>query len=150
MIIIFLALLVVLSASSAAWSVRPAEPGDLGAIVDVVLAAMPGDPSWGYRYPNISDYYKDHYQFHHKLFEYLISPKHDDWQVIVAEHPNDDKPDESIVAAIALWNVSYINLRKHGSSYTPQNRRSLAPVALVTMINHQRITLIMACSGPIH
>jgi hypothetical protein len=106
-----------------AWNVREAEPNDIDAIVDVVIASMPDDPSWGYRYPNRAGYPQDHRQYNCLLFKYLCSPKHDDWKVLVAEHPDDDKPTETIVAAFAVWNASYINLRKHGRSYTPQNRR---------------------------
>jgi hypothetical protein len=114
----------ILSIVSTAWSVRLAEAADVQAIVDVVLAAMPGDPSWGYRYPNRTLYYRDHRKFHTRLFEYLIAPKHDDWLVVVAEEANDDNPAETVIASIAVWNVSYVNQRKYGASYSPQDRKS--------------------------
>jgi hypothetical protein len=76
-----------------------------------------------YRYPHRDVFYDDHLQYNRALFRYLVSPKHDDWEVVVADHQDRDNCAKSIVAAFGVRNTFYVNLRKHGSSYPPQNRK---------------------------
>lgn len=104
-------------------STRQATLRDLEAVVDVVLAAMPLDPQWNYRFPYRHTYPKDHRKFTKLLFQFFIDPSYDDWHVMVAEAPSIDDPQVSRIVAFAVWEVSYINKAKHGAGcYRPQNR----------------------------
>jgi hypothetical protein len=103
-------------------NVRVAQPSDLKDVVNVVLVAMPDDPAWGYRYPYRQEYKEDHLYYTRLLLESLINPSHDDWQVLVLECPSTENSTEWKIVAFAVWDVSYVNLRRHGPSYVPQDR----------------------------
>jgi hypothetical protein len=109
-------------------STRQAKLNDLDAVVEVVLAAMPLDPQWNYRFPYRDSYPEDHRKFTKRLFRLFIDPAIDDWQVMVAEAPSIEEPHVSKIVAFAVWDISYINKAKHGSDcYQAQSRSLIRP-----------------------
>jgi hypothetical protein len=119
-------------------NVRLAKPNEIDAVVDVVIAAMPEDPAWIYRFPYRREYPDDHRRFNRLLFEALINPTYDDWEVVVVEYPKDDIS-EAIIVAFAVFNISYINFRKNGASYQPQNRECLLIFAVLIIASQRHL-----------
>ena len=113
-----------LASSSRTPTSRIAVPADLDELVDVVLASMPDDPQWPYRFPYRHQYPEDHRYFTRMLYEKFIDPAYDDWVVMVVE---DQVPGSSkrAIVAFAVWCLTYVNKRNHWPSYEPQNRESL-------------------------
>jgi hypothetical protein len=99
-------------------------PADLEAVTDVIIRTMPLDPQWDYRFPYRRLYPEDHYKYTRMLFEYFLDPSYDDWLVMVVEDSAEPGGRPSVVS-VGVWNVSYINKRRHGPGYTPQDRKFL-------------------------
>lgn len=110
----------VLSSTSALATSRIAVPADIDELVDAVLLTMPADPQWDYRFPYRLQYPEEHRKYTKMLWEKFIDPAYDDWVVQVVEDklPGASKP---VLVAFSVWNVSYLNKRKHGPSYEPQS-----------------------------
>lgn len=101
-------------------TMRVAVPSDLDQLVDVVLATMPSDMQWPYRFVHRKEFPEDHRKYTKMIWGMFVDPAFDDWVVQVIEDTIEGKP---IIVAFAAWNVSYVNKRKHGSGYEPQNRK---------------------------
>jgi hypothetical protein len=108
--------------ASAVMRLREAGPSDVDAVVDVLLAAMPDDPAWDYRFQYRKEHPEDHRKFQRLFFKYLIDPSYEDWVVMVAESPSVEDSSVSNIVAFAVWDISYINKRKHGPSYKAKHR----------------------------
>jgi hypothetical protein len=125
--------------------VRLAKPADVDKITKVVLQAMPFDPQWDYRFRYRLKFPDDHYKYTRMLYEQFADPANDDWRLLVVELDPEEKrqqgfikwipsltkwrpglpattTERSEIVAFSVWNVSYINKKKYGSSYQPQNR----------------------------
>jgi hypothetical protein len=103
---------------------RLALPADIEAVTNVIINAMPLDPQWDYRFPYRDQYPKDHYKFTRMLFEYFLDPSYDDWLVMVVEDSlRPGQPTE--VVSFGVWDISYLNKRRYGPGYRPQDRKSL-------------------------
>lgn len=98
-------------------------PADVDAITHVIVNAMPLDPQWDYRFPHRRRYPVDHYKYTRMLIEYFLDPAYDDWRVMVVEDSLEPGGATSIVS-FGVWDVSYLNKRRHGPGYTPQDRKS--------------------------
>lgn len=48
---------------------REATKDDLDALIDIMIAAMPTDPAWDYRFPFRGDYPEDHRRGVKQIFE---------------------------------------------------------------------------------
>ncbi|KAH6981655.1 hypothetical protein BKA56DRAFT_584260 [Ilyonectria sp. MPI-CAGE-AT-0026] len=99
-------------------TMRIAVPSDLDQLVDVVLATMPSDKPWPYRFSRREEFPDDHRKYTKMIWGMFVDPAFDDWVVQVIEDTVDGKP---TIVAFSAWNVSYVNKRKHGSGYQPQN-----------------------------
>jgi len=97
-------------------------PSDVDAVTDVIIRTMPLDPQWNYRFPYREEYPEDHYKYTRMLIEYFLSPLYNDWLVMVIEDTLEEDSDELRIVSFAVWDVSFINKRKHGSGYKPQDR----------------------------
>ena len=95
---------------------------DLDSVLEVALSAMPYDPDWNYRYQYRDQYPEDHLKYTKLLFQFFIDPSYDDWHVMVAKAPSLEDPNVTKIVAFAVWDVSYVNKRKHGQDYKPLNR----------------------------
>ncbi len=105
--------------------IRAAKLDDVDGIVEVVLAAMPHDPQWNYRFVHRSEFPNDHVKFTRLLYEQFITPANDDWLVMLAETRGIGEPGVSKkIVAFAVWDVSFINKASKGPDYEPQNRTS--------------------------
>jgi hypothetical protein len=99
-------------------------PSDLEAVTSAVIRTMPLDPQWDYRFPYRHQYPADHYKFTRMLFEYFLDPSFDDWLVMVAE--DSLAPGDSIsVVSFGVFDISYVNKRRYGPGYKPQDRKFL-------------------------
>jgi hypothetical protein len=127
LVLIFLPITVMRVSSLPKSRFRHAEGSDLNYVVDVLLAAMPDDPAWIYRYPYRHEYPKDHRHFSKLLLEFFIDPKNDDWTIMIVESPTAGDSAEWSIRAFAVWDISYINLRKH-PSHAPQDRESACEI----------------------
>lgn len=106
---------------------RIAVPSDLDQLVDVVLATMPSDKPWPYRFNRREEFPDDHRKYTKMIWGMFVDPAFDDWVVQVIEDTVDGKP---TIVAFSAWNVSYVNKRKHGSGYQPQNRKIILMVVV--------------------
>jgi hypothetical protein len=97
--------------------VRIANQGDLDALVELYLAAMPDHVAWDYCYPYREMFPDDHVSHATLLFNDLLKPECDDWAVMVAEKTHGRR-----IVAFAAWDLSYLNRRKHGEFRRRQNR----------------------------
>jgi hypothetical protein len=129
-------------------NIRWATPSDVDAVVDVVIQAMPYDPQWDYRFPYRKDFPDDHRKYTRMLYEQFADPSNDDWRILVIEvQQGDEEPSigrriaelvrngydgvaaapesgsSGEIVAFSVWDVSYLNKRKYGPSYKPQNRK---------------------------
>jgi hypothetical protein len=87
-------------------SIRRASRHDLDVIVDVIMAAMPMDPQWNWRFPRWREYPDDTRYFTMlKYDEFLRDVKN--WRVMVAE------AEHATVIAVAVWEIG--NLYRCGS-----------------------------------
>lgn len=107
---------------AATYSTRRATLADLDEVTEVVLAAMPHEPHWNYRFVHKDEFPDDHRKLTRLLYEQFISPANDDWHVMVAEVSLPDHEGSAKVVAFAVWDVSFVNMAKLGPSYVPQNR----------------------------
>jgi hypothetical protein len=97
-------------------------PADAEAVATVMVNTMWQDPQWDYRFPYRCDYPDDHKKYTKMLIECFLDPSYDDWLVMVKEDvPGPGMPPQ--VVSFGVWNVSYVNKRLHGPSYTPQSRK---------------------------
>lgn len=103
-------------------TIRTADLTDLDNVVDLVLSVMPHDPQWNYRFPYRTEHAEDHLKYTKLLFQFFIDPSYDDWHVMVAEAPSLEDSSVIKVVAFAVWDVLFVNKRKHGGTYKPQNR----------------------------
>jgi len=98
-------------------------PADADSVTAIIVAAMPLDPQWDYRFPYRLKYPEDHYNYTRMLFEYFLDPTFDDWAVIVVE--DSLGPDDELkIVAFGVYNVSYRNKRLYGPGYRDQDRKS--------------------------
>ncbi|KAL2133371.1 hypothetical protein VTI74DRAFT_2459 [Chaetomium olivicolor] len=95
-------------------------PADVEAVTDVITKTMPLDPQCDYRFPYRREYPEDHYKYTKMLFEYFLDPAYDDWLVMVVQDSLEPGSPTSIVA-FGVWDVSYINKRRYGPGYKPQD-----------------------------
>ncbi|KAL2267133.1 hypothetical protein VTJ83DRAFT_4410 [Remersonia thermophila] len=95
-------------------------PGDVDAVTRVIINTMPLDPQWDYRFPYRKQHPEDHYKYTRMLFEYFLDPEHDDWVVMVVEDSLEPGGPAEVVA-FGVWDVSYINKRRYGPGYKPQD-----------------------------
>ena len=102
--------------------VRLAVPTDVDAVVDVMLSAMPRDPTWDYRFSYHRDYPEDTLKYTTELQKLFIDPEFDDWEVLVVDAPMNEDPSVSKVVAFSVWDISYENRARHGPDYQPQDR----------------------------
>jgi len=90
-------------------SVRRASRRDLEAIVDVIMAAMPMDPQWDWRFPRWREYPDDTRYFTMlKYDEFLQDVKN--WRVMVAEVEDaTTRRTKGTVIAVAVWGIGNLN-----------------------------------------
>lgn len=99
--------------------VRQAGLADVDAVTDVLIAAMPADRDWwDYRFHYREQFPEEHRRLFRLLLEAWISPKFEDWVVMVAE-VFDAATNTWQVGAYAAWDVAYVNRRQYGSAYQP-------------------------------
>jgi hypothetical protein len=103
-------------------AIRLATPADLDSVVELALAALPDDPDWHYRFPYHDKYPEDHLKFTRLLFQFYLDPGHNDFRIMVAEAPKSESCPETKMVSYALWDVSFLNKRKYGPGYKPQDR----------------------------
>ncbi|KAL1840238.1 hypothetical protein VTJ49DRAFT_669 [Mycothermus thermophilus] len=111
-------------------------PGDVDAVTSVIINTMPLDPQWDYRFPYRKQYPEDHWKYTRMLFEYLLDPDYDDWIVMVVEDSLEQGGPVEVVA-FGVWDISYINKRRYGPGYKPQDRKSLCLVDSVTEVEER-------------
>lgn len=106
--------------------VRLAEPQDAVEVTKVFINAMQDDQSWPYRFPHREEFPDDHWNYNLDLMSRFISPDYDDWVVVVAE-ADDSRAGADVrrIVSFAVWNISYANKRRRGSSYVPNSREHL-------------------------
>lgn len=106
--------------------IRQAGPQDIDAVTDVMILSMQEDHGWwDYRFPHRHAYPEDHRKLLRLLVEAWISPDFDDWVVMVAEvHDTPSSSEGYQIACYSAWDVSYLNYRKHGPDYAPQDRKA--------------------------
>lgn len=94
-------------------SIRRASRRDLEVIVDVIMAAMPMDPQWNWRFPRWQEYPQDTKHFTMlKYDEFLQDGKN--WRVMVAEVEDATRRrTKGTVIAVAVWGIG--NLSRCGS-----------------------------------
>ncbi len=109
------------------YSTRTATPNDLDGILDVVLAAMPHDAQWDYRFVHKHEFPDDHRNFTRLLYEQFIAPANDDWHVMLAEASVPGTAGAGNIVAFSVWDMSFANKAKKGPEYEPQNRKSCYP-----------------------
>ncbi|KAK3940278.1 hypothetical protein QBC46DRAFT_364202 [Diplogelasinospora grovesii] len=100
---------------------RKALPSDVDALTRVIIQAMPLDPQWNYRFPYREEYPEDHYKFSKMLFEYFLHLDYDDWLVMVVEDSPESDGNNTSIVSFAIWDVSYVNKRRYGPGYKPQD-----------------------------
>lgn len=138
--------------------IREAEPADINAVTEIMLAAMPEDRDWwDYRFPYRDQYPDDHKRFLRLLVETWVSAEFADWIVLVAEALDDDDEDGEAsgawqMGAYAVWDAAYVGYRKHGPGYSPPSGMlttaapPLPPSFLLTtpslVIHSARLTLL--------
>ena len=83
--------------------VRTATLSDLSDIVSVVLAAMPTDPAWGYRYRYQSQYPHETYKFTMLHYSSLLGSKSDEYHVIIAEVPSIGDEKVMKIVGVCEW-----------------------------------------------
>lgn len=103
--------------------IRPGLPSDVDAITNAIIKTMPLDPQWDYRFPLRKQFPDDHFKYTRMLFEYFLDPSYDDWTVMVVEDVDPAGSEKLKIASISVWDVSYLNKRKYGPDYTPQDRK---------------------------
>lgn len=104
--------------------VRQAEPFDVDAVTDLLIAAMPADRDWwDYRFARRDQYPEEHRGFFRLLVETLISPEFVDAVVMIAE-VYDAAAGSWQIGAYSAWDVAYVSRRKHGSAYQPRSGMS--------------------------
>lgn len=99
---------------------------DVDAITNVIIKTMPLDPQWDYRFPLRKEFAEDHYKYTRMLFEYFLDPYFDDWTVMVIEDVDPAGSEKLKIVSIGVWDVSYLNKRKDGPLYVPQDRKYLS------------------------
>lgn len=107
-------------------------PSDVEAVTNVIINTMPLDPQWDYRFPYRHQYPEDHYKYTKMLFEYFLDPAFDDWLVMVVEDCLQPGGPTQVVS-FSVWNVSYINKRRYGAGYQPQDRKSFVHTTVTTL-----------------
>jgi hypothetical protein len=99
-------------------SIRRASRDDLDVIVDVIMAAMPMDPQWNWRFPRWREYPEDTRYFTTlKYDEFLQDVKN--WLVMVAEAEDPTRRTKTTVIAVAVWEIG--NLNRFGSRRKSQS-----------------------------
>ena len=101
--------------------IRKATLDDFDNFLELVLKTLPDDPDWYYRFPYYKEYPEDYLKFTSILFKFFLDPSHDDFEVMVSETSKIGSPNEIIMVSWAVWDKSYLNKRKYGSGYKPQN-----------------------------
>lgn len=109
---------------------RRATLNDTEQVTDVFLAAMPDDPSWAYRFPYRLEYPEDHRKYNGDLIRRFISPDYPDWAVMVID-AEDPALGRNKIVAFSIWDLTYLNKRKHGPSYEPRLRKLHPTIPLI-------------------
>ena len=99
--------------------VQPANLTEVDEIVDVVRVAKALDPQWNCRFRYIKEHDDDKLKHTKMLFHNFVDPANDDWLVMVVKAPDSYKESAAKIVAFAVWDVSYRNKSKFGSSYEP-------------------------------
>lgn len=108
-----------MSTSNTKIRIREAEPADVDAVTEIVLAAMPGDRDWwDCRFPHRDQHPDDHRMFLRLLVETWVSVDFEDWIVLVAE-AYDEAACAWQMGAYTVWDAAYVGYRKHGPDYSP-------------------------------
>lgn len=101
--------------------IRQAEPSDVDAVTDLLIAAMPADRDWwDYRFARRDQYPEEHRALFRLLIETWISPEFVDVVVMLAE-VYDTSTESWQIGAYSAWDVAYVSRRKHGSAYQPRS-----------------------------
>ncbi|TAQ86575.1 hypothetical protein B7494_g5096 [Chlorociboria aeruginascens] len=100
--------------------IREATPTDIDQVTSVLQTALPGDPSWRYRYPYRDQYPSDHHKYNREMIARFISPDYKDWLVLVVESADEAPPQKAKIVSFSVWDLTYVNKRIHGRSYEPR------------------------------
>jgi hypothetical protein len=111
---------------SPAFSIRQATIADLGPIVDIVLAAMPMDPQWNWRFPYRTQYPEDERHGTMLKFQEFLLSTHQ-WVVMIAESTPEDADPRPI--ACAVWDLANVySLARLCSETSKQQNSQLTPI----------------------
>lgn len=98
----------------------------MDAVTDVMIEAMPEDRAWwDYRFPHRLEHPDHHGKTLRLLVETWISPRFEDWVVLVAEVS--DAGGRWWAGAYATWDVGYVNRRKFGPGHTSPSGTYVSP-----------------------
>jgi hypothetical protein len=111
---------VFVASTNAAVSIRQAGLADLNAVVDIVLAAMPLDPQWNWRFPHSLDFPEDHRKFTQSTYRHFLENKSGNWVVMLAEIAVQGEPGSVCPAAFAVWNLANLTGSKQPGAYRNQ------------------------------
>ena len=103
--------------------IRTAGPTDLDNITDLAFAVLPEVPQYSYRFSYAKDYPDDQRKYLRIQLEQYLKPDSDDYHVMVVEAPSLSRPDSIQIVALAVWDLSSINMRKYGVDYRSQDRK---------------------------
>ncbi|KAH8655549.1 hypothetical protein BX600DRAFT_384994 [Xylariales sp. PMI_506] len=81
---------------------QPTE-ADINALTDLALEALPDDPAWGYRYPDVGEYPNDHKAYIRLKYEEYCNKVHEKkYALVVIELHQGDSTTPRLIA-ISLW-----------------------------------------------
>src|SRR3569833_3342158 len=103
--------------------VREATLSDVDQVTDVLIASFPEDREWwDFCFPFRVALPVVFCWFLFLLVLVWIAPENEDYVVAAAEVPDAARPDQLRIGAVAAWNVSYRNRRRHGPGYVEHDR----------------------------
>jgi hypothetical protein len=108
-----------------------AGPNDVDNLVDVYLASMQDHITWDYVYPFRKKYPEEHRYGASVVFRHLLSEEQDDFIVMIVEHRAHEHPHANRIISFAVWDVAYVNRRKHGPDYAVKARKFSPATAAV-------------------
>ncbi|KAF2404617.1 acyl-CoA N-acyltransferase, partial [Trichodelitschia bisporula] len=112
-------------AAASALTFRPAQFSDLEAIVGVIVAAMPSDPQWDWRFPRRREYADDTRAFTSAKYHEFLSDK-DAWHVMVAESDDSARPHvcrARMIVAVAVWDQAAMQCPPSEPLLLPSHKR---------------------------
>lgn len=101
---------------------RKATIKDTEQVTDAFVVAMQDDPGWAYQFPYRQENPEDYRKYNHDLIRRCISEDYEDWTIMVID-TEDPAIGKNKVLAFSIWNLSYLNKRKHGPGYEPRSRK---------------------------